>query len=88
MHSNGVPQPIGDPVGVNVTQPLQSEGTSNASTLGKKMQDKIDPRGSPIRSQRKFSNRGYELPSIAFMFVEHSSVTYGALLCNVWNIAL
>ena len=49
MHSNGVPQPIGDPVGVNVTQPLQSEGTSNASTLGKKMQDKIDPKGVALK---------------------------------------
>ena len=53
-------------------------GTSKASTLGKKMQENIDPKGAPSKSQRKFSNREYELPSIAFMYVEHSSVGSGA----------
>ena len=34
MHSNGVPQLLGDPVRVDVTQTQQSEGARDARTLG------------------------------------------------------
>ena len=34
MHSDGVPQPMGDPVRVDVTQLQQSEGARYARTLG------------------------------------------------------